>query len=137
MNQDRLKPTPDDAITDAAAHWCMRLHADDCTAAEREAFLRWQAADPRHADEYQAMLEIWQTADLLPRTATIMDVNPAAIAIRRRRNWRPLASAAAIALAGCHWRAGSAGNRVGCPIATSTSKRLTTCRAWSLSLIHI
>ena len=99
MNQDRLKPTPDDAITDAAAHWCMRLHADDCTAAEREAFLRWQAADPRHADEYQAMLEIWQTADLLPRTATIMDVNPAAIAVRRRRNWRPLASAAAIALA--------------------------------------
>jgi transmembrane sensor len=99
MNHDRLKPNPDDAITDAAAHWCMRLHADDCTAAEREAFLRWQAADPRHADEYRAMLEIWQTADLLPRTATIMDVNPAAIAVRRRRNWRPLASAAAIALA--------------------------------------
>ena len=35
MNQDRLKPTPDDAITDAAAHWCMRLHAEDLSEEER------------------------------------------------------------------------------------------------------
>ncbi|WP_236198206.1 FecR/PupR family sigma factor regulator, partial [Pseudomonas putida] len=76
MNHDRLNISPDDAITDAAAHWCMRLHADDCTASEREAFARWLAADPRHAEEYQAMLEIWQTADLLPRNATVVDFNP-------------------------------------------------------------
>ena len=75
MNHDRLNPSPDDAITDAAAHWCMRLHADDCTQAEREAFAGWLAADPRHAEEYQAMLEIWQTADLLPRSATVIDFN--------------------------------------------------------------
>ena len=99
MNHDRLNPSPDDAITDAAAHWCMRLHAEDCTAAEREAFARWQAADPRHAEEYQAMLEIWQTADLLPRNATVIDFNPPAKQAARPRNWRPLASAAAIALA--------------------------------------
>ncbi|MBC7211531.1 MAG: DUF4880 domain-containing protein [Pseudomonas sp.] len=64
MNQDRHIPSEEDAITDAAAHWCMRLHADDCTAAEREAFGQWLASDPRHAEEYQAMLEIWDTADL-------------------------------------------------------------------------
>ncbi|MFJ4064629.1 FecR family protein [Pseudomonas sp. NPDC089996] len=98
MNQDRLTPSPDDAITDAAAHWCMRLHADDCTLVERDAFARWLAADPRHAEEYQAMLEIWQTADQLPRTATIIDFNPPARHAPRARNWRPLASAAALAL---------------------------------------
>ncbi|QXH49265.1 FecR family protein [Pseudomonas fakonensis] len=96
MNQDRLTPSEDDAITDAAAHWCMRLHAEDCTAAERVAFSQWLAADPRHAGEYQAMLEIWQTADLLPRTHNVVELKP-----QRRtqpRNWRPFASAAAIAL---------------------------------------
>ncbi|MGB8975131.1 MAG: DUF4880 domain-containing protein, partial [Pseudomonas capeferrum] len=99
MNHDRFNPSSDDAITDAAAHWCMRLHAEDCTAAEREAFARWLAADPRHAEEYHAMLEIWQTADLLPRNATVVDFNPPARQAPRVRNWRPLASAAAIALA--------------------------------------
>lgn len=99
MNQDSLSPSPDDAITDAAAQWCMRLHADDCTQAERETFARWLAADPRHADEYQAMLEIWQTADLLPRNATVIDFNPPVRTMaRQRRHWRPMASAAAIAL---------------------------------------
>lgn len=99
MNQDRLNPSPDDAIADAAAQWCMRLHADDCTQAEREAFARWLAADPRHADEYQAMLEIWFTADLLPRHATVVDFNPPVRQVaRRRQHWRPMASAAAVAL---------------------------------------
>ncbi|BBR54350.1 MULTISPECIES: FecR family protein [Pseudomonas] len=96
MNQDRLNP--DDALADAAAHWCMRVHAEDCTPAEREAFKRWLAADPRHLEEYEAMLEIWQTAELLPRTTTVVDFNPNARQPARARNWRPLASAAAIAL---------------------------------------
>ncbi len=98
MNHDRLNANPDDALTDAAAHWCMRLHADDCTAAEREAFAHWVAADVRHREEYEAMLEIWHTADLLPRTATVVEFNPPSRA-GAPRNWRPLASAAAIALA--------------------------------------
>lgn len=96
MNHDRFNP--DDALADAAAHWCMRLHAEDCTPAEREAFNRWLAADPRHLEEYQAMLEIWDTAELLPRTATVVDFNPDARRAPRPRNWRPLASAAAIVL---------------------------------------
>ncbi|ANY87391.1 MULTISPECIES: FecR family protein [Pseudomonas] len=96
MNHDRFNP--DDALADAAAHWCMRLHAEDCTPAEREAFNRWLAADPRHLEEYQAMLEIWDTAELLPRTATVVDFNPDARRTPRPRNWRPLACAATIAL---------------------------------------
>lgn len=96
MNQDRHPLSEDDAITDAAAHWCMRLHADDCSAAERATFSQWLAADPRHAAEYQAMLEIWQTADLLPREHNVVALSPRRKA--RTRNWRPLASAAAIAL---------------------------------------
>lgn len=98
MNQDRHIPSEDDAITDAAAHWCMRLHADDCTAVERQAFSQWLAADPRHAEEYQAMLEIWQTADLLPRTATVVELKPSRPRQVPARHWRPFACAAAIAL---------------------------------------
>ena len=39
------------------------------------------------------------TADLLPRNATVIDFNPPLQKAARQRNWRPLASAAAIALA--------------------------------------
>lgn len=98
MNHDRLTPTEEDAITDAAAHWCMRLHAEDCTAAEREAFDQWLAADPRHLDEYRAMRDIWQTADLLPRNPDVIAFTPQPQRQPLRRSWQPLASAAAIAL---------------------------------------
>ena len=33
MTDSPLSQAEYDAITDAAAHWCMRLHASDCTAA--------------------------------------------------------------------------------------------------------
>ena len=45
----------------------MRLHAEDCSEEERAEFRRWLASDPRHADEYAAMEEIWQLSELLPR----------------------------------------------------------------------
>ncbi|MCF9010490.1 FecR/PupR family sigma factor regulator, partial [Pseudomonas carnis] len=41
MSEKPLSETEYDAITDAAAHWCMRLHAADCTADERQAFTQW------------------------------------------------------------------------------------------------
>ena len=73
-----------DAITDAAAHWCMRLHADDCTAGERQAFADWHDAHPLHAFEYAAMLEIWDVADHLPRS----EPAPAVLAFKPRRRLR-------------------------------------------------
>ncbi|MFK8333387.1 FecR/PupR family sigma factor regulator, partial [Pseudomonas sp. BJa5] len=84
-------------ITDAAAHWWLRLQSEDCTAVERQAYERWLAADPVHVQEYQAMLDIWQTADDLPRSA----VPGTVISLPQRRGprvWRNYASAAAIAL---------------------------------------
>ncbi|MFH7617873.1 FecR/PupR family sigma factor regulator, partial [Pseudomonas syringae group genomosp. 7] len=41
-------------MTDAAAHCCMRLHAEDCTAAERKAYEQWLNTHPLHAVEYDA-----------------------------------------------------------------------------------
>jgi len=91
MTEHTLSEAEYDAITDAAAHWCMRLHADDCTGQERQAFEVWRAAHPLHAVEYQAMLEIWDTAGDLPRP----DVVPM-VRARGQTPWRSLGIAAAV-----------------------------------------
>ena len=96
MTEHTLSEAEYDAITDAAAHWCMRLHAVDCTDAERQAFKQWHDADPLHAFEYEAMLEIWAVADHLPR----VESTPAAPARRTRSRWSRLAVAAAVFVVG-------------------------------------
>lgn len=96
MTEHPLSEAEYDAITDAAAHWCMRLHAVDCTDAERQAFKQWHDADPLHAFEYEAMLEIWAVADHLPRVESA----PAAPARRSRSRWSRLAVAAAVFVVG-------------------------------------
>ncbi|WHS57818.1 FecR family protein [Pseudomonas sp. G2-4] len=93
MTEPTLSEAEYDAITDAAAHWCMRLHSVDCTEAERLAFKQWHDADPIHAFEYEAMLEIWAVADHLPRVET---ATPAIPASRPRSRWSRLAVAAAV-----------------------------------------
>lgn len=61
------RPEETDAtVLDQAAHWCMRLHDDNCRADERMAFQQWVQADPRHAFEYAKMLEIWDLSEHLP-----------------------------------------------------------------------
>ncbi|UVL63445.1 FecR family protein [Pseudomonas sp. B21-032] len=95
MNHTSLSDAEHDAITDAAAQWCLRLQAEDCTAAERRAFEQWLKAHPLHLQEYQAMVEIWQTADHLPRS---YPDNVVALPRPQRSQWQRLASAAAIAL---------------------------------------
>ncbi|MDU9392421.1 FecR family protein [Pseudomonas sp. zfem002] len=67
MNQVSPSDAELNAITDAAAHWCMRLHADDCTVEEHAEFEQWLNANPLHRQEFEAMQEIWITADHLPR----------------------------------------------------------------------
>lgn len=81
----------DDSITEAAAHWCMRLHADDCSAQEREAFAQWLSQDPAHASEFRAMQDIWSLSAHLPKPAA-----PAMAARPRRRRWLARAVAAAV-----------------------------------------
>ena len=95
MSEKSLSEAEYDAITDAAAHWCMRLHAGDCTAVERQAFEQWHDAHPLHAFEYAAMLEIWDVADHLPRTPPTATVVP----FKRRSRLRTYAVAAAVCLA--------------------------------------
>ena len=54
MSETRPTEAENDAITEAAAQWCMRLHEPDCTRQEREAFAVWLSANPLHAQEYEA-----------------------------------------------------------------------------------
>ncbi|EJM71213.1 FecR family protein [Pseudomonas sp. GM55] len=94
MTEHTLSEAEYDAITDAAAHWCMRLHANDCTEQERQAFEQWRDAHPLHAIEYEAMLEIWDVAGDLPRPAPA-PVVPLARA-RPQAAWRTMGIAAAV-----------------------------------------
>ncbi|MFJ4196179.1 FecR family protein [Pseudomonas sp. NPDC089534] len=92
MTQHTLSEAEYDAITDAAAHWCMRLHAVDCTAEERRAFEQWRDADPLHAFEYEAMQEIWDVAEHLPRP----EPSPVVPFAKPARTWRQYAAAACV-----------------------------------------
>lgn len=94
MSEKAFSEAEYDAITDAAAHWCMRLHACDCTPGERQAFVQWHDAHPLHAFEYAAMLEIWDVADHLPRSKSA----PVVVPFKRRSRLRNYAAAAAICL---------------------------------------
>ncbi|MDD2104422.1 FecR family protein [Pseudomonas putida] len=92
MTDTPLSPAQYDAITDAAAHWCMRLHAPDCTAQERQAFEQWLDVHPLHASEYEAMLEIWEVAGDLPRPETVVPL----VRARPQTPWRAFGMAAAV-----------------------------------------
>ncbi|WLH70750.1 FecR family protein [Pseudomonas sp. FP2309] len=94
MSEKSLSEAEYDAITDAAAHWCMRLHAGDCTSAERLAFEQWHDSHPLHAFEYAAMLEIWDVADHLPRD----ERDAVVVSFKPRNRLRTYAVAAAICL---------------------------------------
>jgi transmembrane sensor len=94
MSEKSVSEAEYDAITDAAAHWCMRLHASDCTADERQAFSQWHDSHPLHAFEYAAMLEIWDVADHLPRH----EIPSVVVPFKPRSRLRTYAVAAAICL---------------------------------------
>lgn len=118
-------PFDDDRISAEAAHWCARLHDAECSDAERADFAQWLEVNPRHEEEYQAMLEIWQLSELLPPTPQVQPnlvVSPAPHRARRQRrprNGRRIAAMAAglLVAIGAVWSAGwSAGllpSRVG------------------------
>lgn len=95
MTEKSVSEAEYDAITDAAADWCMRLHASDCTTDERQAFQRWHDAHPLHAFEYAAMLEIWDVAGHLPRHAPA----PVLVPLKPRSRLRTYAVAASVCLA--------------------------------------
>ena len=54
-------------IRSDAAGWLARLHADDRSAADEEAFRIWMLADPAHASAFESVTEMWEAASALPR----------------------------------------------------------------------
>ncbi len=92
MNQP--SSASNDTVTDEAAYWCMRLHAEDCTLEERESFTRWLAQDPAHGLEFEAMQGIWDISDNLPRQTL-----PQAAQSAQPKHRSRFAAAAAILLA--------------------------------------
>lgn len=102
-------PANDDTLVEVAAHWCMRMHAADCTEEERAQFKLWFEQDPSHATEYVAMLEIWDLSEHLPTTIPAPATRPALRqappppampvgAQRRRRSFGARARAIALAV---------------------------------------
>ncbi len=98
MSEAHLTEAENDAITEAAAQWCMRVHEPDCTDQEREAFAVWLAADPVHAFEYEAMLDIWDVSEHLPHPAPATAQVIALPRVQRRSPWSRFAVAAAVTL---------------------------------------
>ena len=98
MSETPLTEAQYDAITEAAAPWCMRLHEPDCTDQERKAFTVWLNADPLHAFEYEAMQDIWEVSEHLPKPEPVGSQVIALVQRSRQPAWQKLAIAAAITL---------------------------------------
>ena len=66
MNEPaQLSQLPEDVLTEQVAWWFLRMHEQDCSAAERRAFERWLNADEAHRREYQQYVELWYNLDQL------------------------------------------------------------------------
>ncbi|MFT9016464.1 MAG: DUF4880 domain-containing protein [Acetobacter sp.] len=55
-----MTQSPD--LWETAAHWIARLHADTCSAADRDAFRCWLALDDRHGAAIERLTEYWDWA---------------------------------------------------------------------------
>ncbi|KAA9130176.1 DUF4880 domain-containing protein [Marinihelvus fidelis] len=55
----------DQRAHEEASEWIVRLDADNVTAAERSAFVRWLNRSAENADAYQAMSTLWARMDAL------------------------------------------------------------------------
>lgn len=49
-----------------AACWIARLHAEDCTEPEKQAFRSWLSMDPDHAAEFQHLTGLWELGGGVP-----------------------------------------------------------------------
>ncbi|GBR25427.1 iron transport regulator protein/ sensor kinase [Komagataeibacter nataicola NRIC 0616] len=48
------------SIRSHAARWIARLHADDCTEADKQRFRQWLYSNPRHASAFEQLTELWE-----------------------------------------------------------------------------
>jgi len=71
-------------IIQQAANWLTRLHDEDVSDAERQAFRAWCDADPRHAVAVERMRGLWGSLDTLPAKPARRALNRAFAPQRRR-----------------------------------------------------
>ena len=86
-------------IIQQAAHWLTRLHDEDVTDADRQAFNTWCQADPRHAVAIERMRSLWGSLDTLP-------AQPARVALNRAfapQRSRGSQGVAVLAIVLCGW----------------------------------
>lgn len=70
-----MKPSSsihNDVASEQAADWCIRLHEENCTIAERDVFNEWIKSAPNNAFEYEKILKIWNLSTQLSPTASAM-----------------------------------------------------------------
>lgn len=96
-----------EAIHHQAGRWLARLHADDCSAAERRNFDAWRTAQTTHAEAYAQAEQLWSGLDELAEDPEILQWRrearqsaPAASNRRGRLRWLAAASLAAVVLCG-------------------------------------
>jgi transmembrane sensor len=78
-----------------AAEWFVRLRADDCSGAERQAFEQWLAEDEGNRREYEAVHRLWDELDGLE--SSFKESAPAAV-IRGKDRFRQVWAAAAMVI---------------------------------------
>ncbi|SKA89952.1 FecR family protein [Pseudomonas extremaustralis] len=86
-------------IIQQAANWLTRLHDEDVSESERQAFNAWCQADPRHAVAIERIRALWGSFDTLP-------AQPARVALNRAFAPRPARGVQAMAVLGlvlCGW----------------------------------
>ena len=86
-------------IIQQAANWLTRLHDEEVSDAERQAFNAWCQADPRHAVAIDRMRALWGSLDTLP-------AQPAHVALNRAFAPRRARGAQAMGVLGvllCGW----------------------------------
>ena len=71
-------------IIQQAANWLTRLHDEDVSESERQAFNAWCQADPRHAVAIERMRGLWGSFDTVPARPARLALNRA-FALQRPR----------------------------------------------------
>lgn len=97
------RPVPglaSDAIRSQALAWLALLRGEPSDE-QAAAFEAWYAADPRHADVYDGLLESWDATALLGQAP----VRPAVSQSPRYRRWAAIAAAVVLMVAGAHYLA--------------------------------
>jgi len=92
MNQRNRDARAPEGVREDAIAWLVRLRSSP-SEEHRAAFEAWYAANPRHADSYDALLDSWEATQLASITPAGRQARP-----RSSRSWRQVAAAAAVLL---------------------------------------